>query len=81
MAKQPSPKQVLQDFYSAEKEYMQSEGLGGTASFDRIAATLDPAVVLHQSPDLPFGGEFIGHKRYEEWAIAMKSIFCELEVS
>ena len=81
MAEQRSPKQVLQAFYSAEKEYMQSADSGGTASFDRIAATLDPAVVLHQSPDLPFGGEFVGHERYEEWAVSMKSIFDRLEVA
>ncbi len=43
--------------------------------FENIAATLDPPVILHQSPDLPFGGEYIGHEQHEQWAIAMTSIF------
>ncbi len=73
-----SPRKVLQAFYEAEAKYMKA---GGKASFDEIAATLDPKVVLHQSPDLPFGGEYVGHKQYEEWALAMSAIFDELEVT
>ena len=78
MSQERSPKQALQAFYDAETEYMQTEG---QANFDQIAATLDPAVVLHQSPDLPFGGEYVGHKQYEQWAIAMKTLFDRLEVA
>ncbi len=44
------------------------------------ARTLDANVVLHQSPELPFGGEYVGHQRYEEWAKRMASIFNQLEV-
>jgi ketosteroid isomerase-like protein len=80
MTTRQSPKQVLQTFYEAEAKYMQTNGPDGKAAFDEIAATLDPAVVLHQSPDLPFGGEYVGHKRYKEWAVAMRSIFDKLEV-
>lgn len=75
-----SPKEVLEAFYKAEAKYMKAGDSGGTPSFDEIAATLDPAVILHQSPDLPFGGEYVGHKRYEEWAMAMNSTFDKLEV-
>ena len=60
---------------------MQAKASGEEASFDGIAATLDPAVVLHQSPDLPFGGEYVGHHRYEPWAITMRAIFDKLEVT
>ena len=72
-----SPREVLEAFYAAEAKYMKADE---EVSFDGIAETLDPRVVLHQSPDLPFGGEYIGHKRYEERAAAMKSIFDKLEV-
>ncbi len=81
MAKEKTPRQVLEDFYEAEKMYMQARASGQEASFDAIAATLDPAVILHQSPDLPFGGEYVGHDQYEQWAIAMSSIFDKLEVA
>lgn len=76
-----SPRQVLEAFYAAEKLYMQAKASGEEASFDDIAATLDPKVVLHQSPDLPFGGEYVGHEQYEQWAITMSSIFDKLEVA
>lgn len=69
-----TPRQVLQRFYEAEREYMQS-GHSGDAGFDAMQATLDPEVVLHQSPDLPYGGEFKGHAGYRQWADAMRAIF------
>ena len=81
MTEEQSPRQVLEAFYQAEKLYMQARASGEEASFHGIAATLDPGVVLHQSPDLPFGGEYVGHEQYEQWAIAMSSIFDQLEVS
>ena len=80
MTEEKSPKQVLQAFYEAEKDYMQAKESGEEVSFDGLAATLDPAVILHQSPDLPFGGDFTGHRQYEQWAVTMKSIFDKLEV-
>ena len=81
MKQENSPKHVLQAFYEAEAKYMQAKASGEDASFDGIAATLDPGVMLHQSPDLPFGGEYVGHQRYEQWAIAMSAIFDKLEVT
>ena len=73
-----SPKQVLLRFYKAEATYMKSED---PSDFSEMRRTLSENVVLHQSPDLPFGGEYIGHQGYERWAIAMKAIFDKLEVS
>ena len=81
MSEQKTPRQVLEAFYEAEKRYMQTRASGKEASFDEIAATLDPSVTLHQSPDLPFGGEYVGHEQYEQWAITMSSIFDKLEVA
>lgn len=69
-----TPRQVLHRFYEAERDYMQL-GHSGDASFDAMQETLDPEVVLHQSPDLPYGGEFKGHAGYRKWADAMRAIF------
>ena len=57
---------------------MNAGGADAGASFADMAATLDPDVVLHQSPDLPWGGEFRGHAGYEDWARQMSRAFDRL---
>ena len=42
-----TPRQILQRFYDAEGAYMKAGGAAGGASFDAIAATLAPTVLLH----------------------------------
>ena len=76
-----SPKHVLRRFYEAEATYMKAKPSEGPTDFTAMRKTLSEDVVLHQSPDLPFGGEYLGHQGYEQWAIAMKAIFDKLEVS
>ena len=49
----PSSIDVVNRFYAAEHAYMNTDGPLGSADFADMAATLDPEVVLHQSPDLP----------------------------
>lgn len=71
------PRQVLERFYAAERAYMAG---GDAAGLDALRATLAPDVVLHQSPDLPFGGEYVGPDRYAEWAAAMRAIFDVVDV-
>ena len=56
----PTPIDVVTRFYDAENAYMNAGGARGGVDF-AMAATLDLAVVLHQTPDLPWGGEFHGH--------------------
>ncbi len=75
-----SPIAVIRRFYDAEAAYMNAGGQSGGASFAAMADTLDPAVVLHQTPDLPWGGEFRGHAGYEDWARRMSDAFDRLEV-
>ncbi len=75
-----TPKKTLLRFYEAEASYMKTYEENGFASFDEMRETMDSDVVLHQSPDLPFGGEYVGHEAYERWAKAMASIFDKLEV-
>ena len=71
-----SPADVVERFYAAEAAYMNAGG----GDFSVMAATLDPEVVLHQSPDLPWGGKFHGHGGYEDWARRMGAAFDRLEV-
>ncbi len=80
MASQPSPRDVIERFYAAEAAYMDAGGGGAGASVAGLAATLDPEVVLHQSPDLPWGGKFYGHAGYEDWARQMRQAFDQLDV-
>ena len=60
------PRDVIERFYAAEGAYMNAGGADAGASFEHLADTLDPEVILHQSPDLPWGGEFHGHGGYED---------------
>ena len=80
MAGQASHRDVVERFYAAEAVYMRAGGGEAGASFADMAATLDPGVVLHQSPDLPWGGEFHGHAGYEHWARQMSRAFDRLAV-
>ena len=75
-----NPVEVIGRFYAAEADYMNAGGATAGADFAALAATLDPAVGLHQSPDLPWGGAFHGHTGYEDWARAMSAAFDRLEV-
>ena len=79
-AEASGPVAVLKRFYQAEAAYMEAGGAAHGADFAPIAATLDPDVVLHQSPDLPWGGEFHGHDGYAEWARRMSDAFDRLAV-
>ena len=72
-----SPRRVLERFYAAERAYMAGDEAAG---FDAMRATLAADVVLHQSPDLPFGGEYVGPDRYRDWAEAMRAIFDQVDV-
>ena len=80
VAGQATPRGVIERFYAAEAAYMNAGGADAGASFADMATTLDPDVVLHQSPDLPWGGEFRGHAGYEDWARQMSRAFDRLEV-
>ena len=59
---------------------MQAGGAEGGASFEEFAATLAPDVALHQSPDLPWGGEYVGSARYEDWSRAMSKVFDQVDM-
>ncbi|WP_232374708.1 nuclear transport factor 2 family protein [Mycolicibacterium mengxianglii] len=72
--------EVLNAFYRAERSYMAAGGAAAGASFDEMGATLDPDVALHQSPDLPWGGEWTGYQGFKDWSIEMSRHWDALEV-
>ncbi len=61
---------VLRGMYAAEAEYLAAGG-PGTASFDSVAPSFAPDVVLHQAEALPFGGTWRGHEGMERFFMAM----------
>lgn len=75
-----SPTAVLNRFYEAERRYMGAGGKAGGASFDEFAATMAHDVVLHQSPDLPWGGEYRGIEGFADWSVRMSDCFSSLDV-
>ncbi|MGP4024154.1 nuclear transport factor 2 family protein [Actinomadura sp. 3N407] len=66
---------VMQRFYKAEAAYVAAGGYG-KAGYDRVAAYLDPEVVLHQAPGLPFTGT--GAWRGRDGMERFLAIFSEL---
>ncbi len=65
----------MERFYAAERLIMQ-----GKANFEEMAATLAEDVHLYQSPDLPFGGEYVGPAEYQRWVEKMSAIFNRVDV-
>jgi len=74
-----APIDVLERFYEAEVAYMQAGG-PGNASFDGLAATLDPDVVMHQAEGLPYSGDWRGHKGIEQFFGAMAEAYDRFDV-
>lgn len=75
-----SPIEVLNQFYDAERRYMAAGGAAAGAPFSEMAATLHPDVELHQTPDLPWGGEYRGHSGFRDWSLKMSDAFDQLSV-
>ncbi|WP_410605810.1 nuclear transport factor 2 family protein [Amycolatopsis sp. lyj-90] len=75
-----TPIEVLEAFYAAERVYMAAGGASAGASFDEMGATLSPDVRLHQSPDLPWGGEWEGYEGFRGWSIEMSRHFDIVDV-
>lgn len=70
---------VLTRFYAAERVYMASPA--EKRDFTDLARTLSPDVHIHQSPDMPYGGEYKGHEGFLKWSEAMATCFDRMEVS
>ncbi|WP_436772547.1 nuclear transport factor 2 family protein [Yinghuangia sp. YIM S09857] len=71
---------VMQDFYAAEAEYVAAGGFG-KADYASVAAYLDPDVVLHQAPGLPFTGTgtWRGHDGMERFLAVFSETWESME--
>jgi hypothetical protein len=74
----PTPKEILERFYAAERIYMAASPTEADSSI--LAATLAPDVKLIQSPDLPYGGIFEGIDGFLDWARQMNVLFSGVDV-
>lgn len=69
---------TLERFYGAEAAYIAAGG-PGKASFDEVAACLDPDVTLHQAPGLPYSGTWRGRKGIEDFMAVMGDAWQSVE--
>ncbi|MFH8405063.1 nuclear transport factor 2 family protein [Streptomyces sp. NPDC018019] len=69
---------VLERFYEAERAYVAAGG-PGRADFSALAACLAPDVVLHQSPGLPYAGEWRGPAGMERFMAVMGRLWRSME--
>lgn len=71
---------VLEKFYAAEAAYVAAGGLGA-ASYAEVAVYLDPEVVLHQAPGLPFTGTgtWRGHEGMERFLATFSATWESME--
>ncbi|WP_245789103.1 nuclear transport factor 2 family protein [Streptosporangium canum] len=71
---------VMERFYAAEAAYVAAGGFG-KAGYDEVAAHLDPEVVLHQAPGLPFTGTgtWRGHEGMERFLAAFSEVWESME--
>lgn len=71
---------VMERFYTAEAAYVAAGGYG-KASYAPVAALLDPEVVLHQAPGLPFTGTgaWRGHDGMERFMAAFSETWASME--
>jgi len=74
----PTPKEILDRFYAAEAIFMAAPD--ATRDPTAMLNTLSPQLQVHQSPDLPWGGEWVGHEGFAAWGATMTSYFSLLEV-
>jgi len=74
----PTPKQILDRFYAAEALFMAAPASSRDPT--SLLSTLSPNLTIHQSPDLPWGGEWVGHEGFVAWGETMTSYFSSLEV-
>ncbi|WP_067473975.1 nuclear transport factor 2 family protein [Actinomadura hibisca] len=71
---------VMERFYAAEAAYVAAGGYG-KADYQEVAVHLDPDVVLHQAPGLPFTGTgtWRGHDGMERFLAAFAETWESME--
>lgn len=74
----PTAAEILDRFCAAERVYMAAAP--ADRDFSGMASTLSPTMMLYQSPDLPYGGEYEGHEGFRRWGEAMAERFDVVDV-
>ncbi|MBB6346728.1 hypothetical protein FHU36_003237 [Nonomuraea muscovyensis] len=71
---------VMERFYAAEAAYVAAGGYG-KADYAEVAAHLDPEMVLHQAPGLPFTGTgtWRGHDGMERFLAKFSEVWESME--
>ncbi|MFG3441202.1 nuclear transport factor 2 family protein [Nonomuraea sp. NPDC047897] len=71
---------VMERFYAAEAAYVAAGGYGA-ADYAEVAVHLDPEVVLHQAPGLPFTGTgtWRGHDGLERFLARFSELWESME--
>ncbi|MEU7899763.1 nuclear transport factor 2 family protein [Nonomuraea sp. NPDC049152] len=71
---------VLERFYAAEADYIAAGGLG-KGDYAQVAVHLDPDVVLHQAPGMPFTGtgSWRGHDGMERFLAVFSDTWTSME--
>ncbi|WP_242382627.1 nuclear transport factor 2 family protein [Actinomadura luzonensis] len=70
----------MRQIYEAEAAYVAAGG-PGKASYEQVAEHLDPEVVLHQAPGLPFtgSGTWRGHDGMERFLARFSEVWESME--
>lgn len=70
----------MERFYAAEAAYVAAGGFG-KANYSHVAAYLDPEVILHQAPGLPFtgAGTWRGHDGMERFLARFSEVWESME--
>ncbi len=68
----------MRKFYAAEAAYLAAGGYG-RADYGDVAVHLDPDVVLHQAPGLPFTGTWRGHEGMERFLTTFSELWESME--
>lgn len=72
-----TPASVMQSFYAAERKFMISQA---PKDQQEMLSYFSKTAVLHQSPSLPWGGDFHGIQGVQSWAKQMSDLFDTVDV-
>lgn len=72
-----TPASVIQSFYEAERKFMTSQAQGDQ---QEMLSYFSKTAVLHQSPSLPWGGDFHGIEGVQSWGKQMSDLFDTVDV-
>ena len=70
--------EVLNQFYDDERLFMSQSP--GEQDPTLLARTMAADIILYQSPDLPYGGDYHGIDEFIRWSTIMGSLWSKVDV-